>query len=66
MQEYQLSCSKMTVYVKLDHGVIVSTAPVTCKFIGQHYSNLTKWMKQFGKVSMHNLYSGHDKREIHE
>jgi len=55
IQHYQFSSAKFTVYVKMEDGIIIDTAPVTRKFIGQPYSNLVYWMKKFGDVKFYNL-----------
>lgn len=66
MQQYMLSCPDTAIYIKIDKGVIVDIDSEMQRFIGQHYSNLTRWLKQFGKVTIYNLYSGKDKRDMYE
>ncbi len=57
MYEYQVTCPKFTVFMKLNKkGVIVETAPVTEKFLNCHYSYLTRWFKTFGHVQMFRLF----------
>lgn len=57
MKECMVSCSQMTVWVqtsKLDkHSIIVDTAPITRKFIGQKFYKLVGWMSsRFGAVEV--------------
>lgn len=44
-----MSCNKFTVQVDLDeNGLIVWTAPITKRFVGQHVSRLKEWMIKLG------------------
>jgi len=56
-QEYQFTCPKFTVYVKVSSkGIILDTAPVTQRFVGCHYRYLTQWFKRFGHTQMFRLW----------
>lgn len=47
--EWWLSSKRMTIGVVTDQqGVIVETAPIARKFVGQRLSNLVRWMKKQG------------------
>lgn len=46
---YWMSYNKFTVQVDLDeNGLIVWTAPITKRFVGQHVSRLKEWMIKLG------------------
>jgi hypothetical protein len=69
ISRYKLNCTGLSVKVEVEdsetkQGIVVTTDPFLSNFIGRPLSVLTKHMKQFGKLSMYNLYSGKDKREI--
>jgi hypothetical protein len=41
-----LSSPKMTVFVEVSqYGTILAASPIIRKFIGQPYTNLTRWLK---------------------
>lgn len=48
MTKYWMSCNQLTVQVNEENGVIVWTAPVTRKFVGQPVSKLRWWLREFG------------------
>jgi len=49
VDEFQMSCSRMTVLVVVDHsGRIVETAPIVQKFVGQGFDDLRGWMQKIG------------------
>ena len=54
--KYWVSCPKFTIKVEIedsitpDYAVIIDTAPIARKFIGQPFYNLLHWCKGFGKV----------------
>lgn len=53
---YWLSCTKLTVYAETDEaGIVLRTAPITRKFIGQDLNNLIRWMSKFSEVSVEKL-----------
>jgi hypothetical protein len=54
MKRFRLDCQKFNNEVITDdNGVIIETAPIFQKFIGQPISNLTKWIeKKFGKYTL--------------
>lgn len=46
MTKYWLSCSRFTIQVNTDdNGIIVWTAPIARKFVGQPLQNLVRWSK---------------------
>ena len=52
--KYYLSCTKFTVQVNVEEGIIVWTAPITWKFVGQKFENLIKWLKADEIVELKN------------
>lgn len=48
VEEWWFSSDKMTVSVSVENGIIVATAPITRKFIGQPLDNLVRWMRSLG------------------
>ena len=49
MEEFQASCSRMTVLVVIDQsGRVIETAPITRKFVGQTLGSLRRWMERIG------------------
>jgi len=57
LKECMVSCPKMTVWVQtrqLNHrSIIVDTAPICRKFIGQKFTKLVGWMaSRFGAVEV--------------
>ncbi len=50
-----VSCPKFTVKLIIKNGMIVDTAPVVKRFIGQPYMNLINWFRRFGKVRVERL-----------
>ena len=54
MKEYQIDCQKFCNSVKVDdNDIILETAPIFKKFIGQPLSNLTFWVqKKFGYCTL--------------
>jgi len=57
MKEYNLDCQKFFNQVKTDdNGIIIETAPIFQKFIGQPLSNLTTWVeKKFGYCKLNEI-----------
>lgn len=56
MRTLWLSSQRMTVIAYLDErGIIVRTAPVTRKFVGQHVSHLELWMGRQGNLRIARL-----------
>jgi hypothetical protein len=57
MKEYQLDCSKICCFIKIDdNGLIVEAAPIFRKFIGQELKNLTTWVtKKFSYCTLKEL-----------
>ena len=48
-RSYWLSCEKFTVQVDVDKdNVIVHTAPIVRKFVGQQFDRLVEWMAGLG------------------
>lgn len=45
---YYCSSRKMTIKVKVRRGIIIRTAPITHKFVGQSFDNLRKWLTKQG------------------
>lgn len=45
-----ISSPKMTVRAYVRDGIVVVTAPVTKKFVGQQYIKLVRWMSSHGAV----------------
>ena len=48
MNKHWMSCYKFTIKVSTVNGIIVETAPIARKFIGQPFANLERWMKKLG------------------
>jgi hypothetical protein len=48
MKWYWLSSNKMTISADVEKGVIIETAPVARKFVGQPIQNLIRWMRKQG------------------
>lgn len=49
MRAWWFSSNRMTVFVEVsEDGVVVQTAPVTRKFVGQPVANLERWMRKQG------------------
>jgi hypothetical protein len=47
---YWISCNRFTVRAETDgQGRIISTAPITRRFIGQPIANLRRWAATFGE-----------------
>ncbi len=46
--KWWFSCKKLTVLVVENEGIVVRTAPVTGKFVGQPVADLEKWMTKLG------------------
>jgi len=52
-----VSCKKFTVFVEIDENeIIVDTALVVRKFIGQPIQNLCRWFKKFGDLKVEELH----------
>jgi len=48
-RSYWLSCAKFTIQVEMDQdNVIVFTAPIVKKFVGQEFDCLVEWMAKLG------------------
>lgn len=48
--KYYVSCKKFTCYVETtNEGIILNTAPILKRFIGQNLDNLLSWCKSFGE-----------------
>lgn len=46
-----MSTERMTVQVRVEDGVVVSTPPIVRKFVGQPIENLQRWLsKQPGYI----------------
>ena len=58
-RQYWLSCSLMTVLAAVDEaGLIVETAPVTRRFVGQHVGRLVSWLRGMGGFEMAEICRG--------
>jgi len=56
MKDLWVSCNWATGFVKIDDkGVIIETAPIFKKFIGQSIESLTTWLKKKSKVEIVDL-----------
>jgi len=53
---YWASCVKFTVLVDVDErGIIVGTAPIVSKFIGQPWERLRRWMAGLGGLMVERI-----------
>lgn len=53
MKKYWLSCSRFTVQVNVDErNIIIWTAPITRKFVGQPLTNLLRWCAPYELVDL--------------
>ena len=43
-----MSSEKMTIYVRVEYGIIATAPPIARKFIGQPLGNLKRWMEKQG------------------
>ncbi len=50
-----VSCSRMTVRVVTENGVIVEAAPAVRGFLGQPLWNLKLWFRKFGGLQVEKL-----------
>jgi hypothetical protein len=56
MREYWISNKIMTFWCKTKDGIIVDSAPIVKKFIGQPLSNFIKWSNiKIGKTDIKEL-----------
>lgn len=55
MKKWWVSCPVWTVQVNTADGIILSTAPVTRRFVGQPLANLVRWARTFGEVEIAEL-----------
>lgn len=49
---FWLSTSRMTVLAVVQEGLVIETAPITHKFVGQPIGNLVGWMRKQPGFSM--------------
>ncbi len=61
---FQLSNERMTFRVHARNGIVLDTAPIARRFIGQPLDNLASWMRKMGPTDVHLLEShGNDAPE---
>lgn len=58
VSKYWLSCRKFTVQVNVRRGIVVWTAPVCSRFVGQPLSHIQQWFMSFGLYRFKSLHRG--------
>lgn len=58
MQWYKVSSVMGVVEIAVENGIIRGIEPILHEFVGQHYSALTKKMKESGYVRMDTIFVG--------
>lgn len=45
--KYYVSCTKFTCFVETENNIIIYTAPILSRFIGQKFDNLKYWIRNW-------------------